>query len=147
MIKFLKFLKCFDWFVIIFMSLIFAIVIPNLIKSHGYLELFILFSITTFLFALLFLLNRYFFSMSINFDANEKYSCFTYSNGTTINIEHFKVKSVKCYTQRYKFELFDGKKIYLTRFEKTSKFNVLILEKTINPLIERIYAEKLIIKG
>ena len=143
MINFLKFLKRFDLFVIAFISLISIIVIPNLIKSHGYLELFILICIAIFIFTLLLLLNLYFFSMAIRFDADEKYSYFTYSNGTIINIEHSQIKSVKCYTQRYKFELSTGKKIYLTRFEKLGKFNVLSPQKTIDPLIEKVYAEKI----
>ncbi len=139
MIQFLKFLKFFNLYVILFIATVFAFVIPNLIKSHNFLELFILTSIAIFILTLLMVLNRYFFSMAINFNADEIFSYFTYSNGTVISVKHCQVKSVKCYTQRYLFKLSNGRRLYLTRFESTSKFNRLHLQKKIDPVIKKLY--------
>lgn len=141
---FLSYLKFFKWFVLVFLSLIMAVIIPAKIREHKFLELLIVITIAMLILIILFGLEYYFISMALKFDADDKYAYLTYTDDKTISFQHSDVKLIKCGWMRYVFYLQNGKKLYLTKVVGRSKVTGLLqLELQIPTKISELYGSKI----
>lgn len=142
--KIILHLKRFKIFLVIFICIIILIVLPNALAQYDYWSLFILISFSFLLMFIFETIYRYFSTMAINLNVNNKKSIFNFANGKSIEIEHKEVNYVKCNQYRYIFYLKNGKKIYLSRLSSGNKVKTfLIVEKEVLPMIKELYSDRI----
>lgn len=139
--NFIKYLKTFTIFVIVFLLFIVIITIPANLKEHNYVKCALIIAIVLFITFMLFVFNRYFLSMAIKIRSDDDYSYFEYANKVIVKIPHSKVQRIKCTPYRYIFILNNGEKLYLGRITGCLK-----IESDVSEYLKMYYSDKMIME-
>ena len=142
--EFLSYLRFFKWFVLAFLLVINAVIIPIKIREHNFLEILLVITISTFIILILFGLDHYFNSMALTFDSDNEFAYLNYSTDKIVSFKHCDLKYIKCGWMRYIFYLQNGKKLYLTKVNgRSSVTGMLRLETQIPAKILELYGTKI----
>lgn len=138
--KFLNFCVGMNIYMLLMMGMIWTLVLLNPENMVRRQSMAVLAYGTLWLLTLALCLDIFHFSRAVSFAISGEKVFFEYYIGEKV-IDIKDVKLVKCSTKEYKFELRNGKKIYLSRATGITK-----LEAVINPQIQKYFGDILIIK-
>ena len=113
--SFYTFQNGFKWFVLSFLAIILAIIVPVKLQERNYLQIVLVLAIVAFIVIILFAISVYFNSMAVRFEADREYAYLTFSNGKKVIFLHSEVTKIENNPNNYVFFLSNGDKFYLAK--------------------------------
>ena len=113
--SFYTFQNGFKWFVLSFLAIILAIIVPVKLQERNYLQIVLVLAIVAFIVIILFAISVYFNSMAVRFEADREYAYLTFSNGKKVIFLHSEVAKIENNPNNYVFFLSNGDKFYLAK--------------------------------